>query len=302
MPEWDPEADVGADAARALIEAQFPELRGTSLREIDAGWDNVVYLVDERWAFRFPRRAIAVAGVEREIEVLGRLAPQLPIPIPTPAWIGAPTDAYPWPWFGAPYLPGRELALSGLPDEHRADAAAAVGTFLRVLHAPRLARLVGTALPVDPLRRADMGLRVKFARSRVDAASRADGRPPPAGLERLFADAERLPPPSTTRVVHGDLHPRHVLVDPQGRVTGIIDWGDVCSGDPSLDLSIAYGSFVGPARAAFVEAYGPIGGLAELRARVIAAFLAAALLSYAIDRGLPALRAESRRALERVVA
>ena len=53
------------------------------------GWDNTVWLVDESWVFRFPRRAAAVAGVEREIAVLPRLAPFLPLPIPSQSSSGA---------------------------------------------------------------------------------------------------------------------------------------------------------------------------------------------------------------------
>jgi thiamine kinase-like enzyme len=37
------------------------------------------------------------------------------------------------------------------------------------------------------------------------------------------------------RLLHGDFHPRHVYaVD--GRITGIIDWGDATAGDPVFDL------------------------------------------------------------------
>jgi hypothetical protein len=74
------------------------------------------------------------------------------------------------------------------------------------------------------------------------------------------------------------------------------------AGDPSADLSIAYGSFVGPAREAFLDAYGPVDGLTELRARVIATFLAAALLGHAAAKGWDGLRDESLRTFERVVA
>jgi aminoglycoside phosphotransferase (APT) family kinase protein len=95
---------------------------------------------------------------------------------------------------------------------------------------------------------------------------------------------------------------RHVLVGNDGRPTGVIDWGDVCTGDPSADVSIAYGCLAGEARAAFLDAYGPVDGLTELRARVVATFLSAALLSYGADQGWPNLRAEAHRALERVVA
>ncbi len=37
-------------------------------------------------------------------------------------------------------------------------------------------------------------------------------------------------------LLHGDLHPRHVFTA-GGRLTGIIDWGDVAAGDPRLDLA-----------------------------------------------------------------
>lgn len=299
MPEWDPEIEVDVDRARALIESQFPELRDVSVTEVAAGWDNVVHLVDERWAFRFPRRAIAIPGVHREIEVLPRLAAHLPLPIPEPRFIGTPTDDYPWPWFGAAYLPGSELADSGLPDERRVELGASLGAFLRGLHAPALASRIAASLPVDPMRRADMGFRIPHARRRLDQVIEAGFWQSTDAVERLITEATGLPPPPRTLVLHGDLHMRHVLVDDAGSATGIIDWGDVSAGDPSADLSIAYGSLAGGARRAFLDAYGPVDGLTELRARVIAVFLAAALLLYAADRGMEALRAESERSLER---
>jgi aminoglycoside phosphotransferase (APT) family kinase protein len=300
MPEWDPEIEVDADGARALIEAQFPELRGVSVTEVAAGWDNVVHLVDDRWAFRFPRRAIAIPGVEREIEVLPRLSAHLPLPIPEPRFVGAPSDEYPWPWFGAAYLPGVELAESGLPDVARVDLGAAMGAFLRELHAPGLASRIAPSLPVDPMRRADMGFRIPHARRRLDEVIEAGLWRSTDAVERLITDATGLPPPPRTLVLHGDLHARHVLVDKAGRATGVIDWGDVSAGDPSADLSVAYGSFAGEARAAFLDAYGPVDRLTELRARVIAVFLGAALLLYAADRGMEGLRVESLASLERV--
>jgi aminoglycoside phosphotransferase (APT) family kinase protein len=302
MPEWDPEVEVDAERARALIASQFPELRDASVRQVAAGWDNVVFLVGDAWAFRFPRREIAIPGVHRELATLGRLATHLPLPIPVPRFVGEPADGYPWPWFGADFLPGVELAEARLPDAARAELGAALGTFLRVLHAPRMSRLVGTTLPVDPMRRADMGFRVPHARRRLERVAGAGMWVPTHEMEGLLRRATGLPPPPRTAVLHGDLHLRHVLVDGEGRATGIIDWGDVCVGDPSIDLSIAYASLAGDARAAFIAAYGAIDGLTELRARVIGAFLAAALLDYAADRGMDALGQEARHSLERVIA
>jgi aminoglycoside phosphotransferase (APT) family kinase protein len=302
VPEWDAEIEIDTAAARRLIYGQFPELAGMTIERVAAGWDNVVHLVDDRWAFRFPRRAIAVPGVEREVTVLGQLAAHVPLPIPEPRWIGVPTDDYPWPWFGAPYLPGRELAVAEVADSRRVELAAALGGFLRALHAPRVARLVGTALPVDPNRRADMAWRVPMARDRLARVAELEGNQTSAEILALLADAERLPPSSRTRVLHGDLHARHVIVDAEGRLSGVIDWGDVCIGDPSIDLSIGYSAFAGDARAAFLDAYGRVDWVTALRARALGVGLSAALLEYAVNQDMAALRENSRQALERVVA
>jgi aminoglycoside phosphotransferase (APT) family kinase protein len=302
MPEWDPEVRVDTERARDLIEAQFPELRGAPVRELATGWDNIVHLVDDRWVFRFPQREIAVAGVHREIATLGRLAPNLPLPIPEPRFIGAPTDDYAWPWFGAGHITGTEIAEAGVADVARGEAAAAVGRFLGALHGNELASRVASSLPVDPMRRADMAVRVPRTRQRIEDLVARGLWTPTAGVENLLVEASRVPPSSTTVVVHGDLHARHVLLHGGGAAAGVIDWGDVCAGDPSIDLSIAFGTFAGDARDALLDAYGPIDGRTELRARTVAVFFGAALLAYAAERGMDALRDESERSLERAVA
>jgi aminoglycoside phosphotransferase (APT) family kinase protein len=39
--------------------------------------------------------------------------------------------------------------------------------------------------------------------------------------------------------IHGDLHPRNVLIQ-DGKITGIIDWGDISSGDQATDLAAVW--------------------------------------------------------------
>jgi aminoglycoside 2''-phosphotransferase len=39
-------------------------------------------------------------------------------------------------------------------------------------------------------------------------------------------------------LIHGDLAPEHILCNPEaGSITGVIDWGDACLGDPALDFA-----------------------------------------------------------------
>jgi aminoglycoside phosphotransferase (APT) family kinase protein len=127
MPEWDSEIEVGEDLARALIAAQFSELDATSLRRIGEGWDNIVWATGDDIAFRFPRREIAIPGVEREMAILPELAAQLPAPIPDATYAGAPSAEFPWPWFGSRLIAGQEVALAGLNASQRGKLAGGQG-------------------------------------------------------------------------------------------------------------------------------------------------------------------------------
>ena len=120
MPEWDAEVVVDEGLVHALLAEQFPELGASSAQLLGEGWDNSVWVVEERWAFRFPRRGIAIPGVERELAVLPALAPLLPVPIPVPRFVGEPSDRFPWPFFGAELLSGVEPCDAQLSDDDRA--------------------------------------------------------------------------------------------------------------------------------------------------------------------------------------
>lgn len=288
------EQQVDAERAALLVGRAFPQLRGQEVRLLAEGWDNTVHLVGDDWLFRFPRRGLAVPGVRREIAVLPRLASALPLPVPVPRFLGTPSADYPWPFWGAAVLSGRELADAGLPEDRREAAAAALGGFLRQLHdtalVADLADLAG--LPVDANRRADMAFRVAWARDELAALAAESRWETDARVVAVLGAAERLPPSTAPLVlVHGDLHTRHLLVA-DGQASGVIDWGDVGRADPAVDLPLAYCGFSGPARAAFFAAYGSVDEGAELRARALGIGLSAVLARDAAATGRAAALTE----------
>ncbi|HKE87926.1 MAG TPA: phosphotransferase [Vicinamibacterales bacterium] len=300
MAEWSAEITVGPDLARRLIREQFGHLPTERLRPLGSGWDNTVYLVDEVWVFRFPRREIAVAGVEREIAVLPQLT-ALPLPIPTPRFIGTNSSHYPWPFFGAGYVAGNELADVRLDDEGRAMLGAVLGRFLRSLHDPARLPSLADILPVDPNRRSDMGYRVERTRERLAEIERIGLWAIPSSLAPVLSSARDLPSVPPTVVAHGDLHIRHLLITADARPAGVIDWGDVCRADPSIDLSL-YWSLLSPlGREALRDAYGPVSEEQLLRARVLSLFINATLALYAHDEGLDALECEALIGLQRTM-
>ncbi len=121
-------------------------------------------------------------------------------------------------------------------------------------------------------------------------------------MEPLLERARALGPPSTQVPVHGDLHLRHVLVGPTGRAAGIIDWGDCCVGDPSIDLSFGFAAFEGDSLDAFVAAYGGVSADEELRARALAFGLCTMLAVYSHQQGREGLLTESLAAMTRASA
>ena len=303
MPEWDAEVVVGEGLVRALLGEQFPELDASSAQLLGEGWDNSVWVVEERWAFRFPRRGIAIPGVERELAVLPALAPLLPAPIPMPWFVGQPSDRFPWPFFGAELLSGVEPCDAQLSDDDRAELGGELGRFLRVLHSEATLDAVDPerSLPIDFNRRADMTFRVPRARENLAYLRELALWRPPAVVESILTSAELLPPSSDDLVLtHGDLHQRHVLIS-DSALAAVIDFGDVCLADPCIDLMLTWSLLTPDGRARFFAEYGQVTEEQLLRARVLAIVLDSMLARYADDAGNPSLLRESMAGLERTL-
>lgn len=299
-PQWAPEHVVDRDRARRLIQSQFSRLDSDTIELLGEGWDHTVWAVEGRWAFRFPRRAIVLPGLERSTVMLARIAPHLPAQVPVPEFLGRPEDDYPWPFVGGALIDGGEVADTDLGERQRRDMAAPVAAFLRALHAIDPAVASGV-LEVDPMGRTDMAVRVPIARDHVQQVEAAGIWTAPPAVEALFDVAVRLGPSETPVIVHGDLHARHLLVS-GGDLTGVIDWDDVCLADPASDLSLYWSVLTPPGRAIFREAYGELSQAQLVRARVLAVFLCSALALYADDLHLPNLRAEAVAGLDRAVS
>jgi aminoglycoside phosphotransferase (APT) family kinase protein len=294
MRQWTAEVTVDQALARRLIARQVPEVRAGTLRLLGGGWDNTVWLADERWVFRFPRRAIAIPGVEREIATLRRIAPQVPLPIPEPVFVGRPDAEFPWPFFGAPYIAGREPL--GLGPAARTGLGRPLAGFLRSLHGVS----VDDELPDDPMGRADMAIRVPKADEQLAELEGEGLWRRPASVGRLLDAALGLPRPEPTATVHGDLHFRHLLVDDHDRLAGVIDWGDLCRGDPAVDLPVLW-SLTPEGRREFLAVY-PVSDEQLLRARILALSLCAVLALYGHHENLPAVEAEALIGLDRAAA
>ena len=254
-----PAAEIAIDAAlvRALLAEQHPDLAGLPLRELDAGWDNTMFRLGEALVVRLPRRAAAADLIAHEQAWLAQLAARLPLPIPAPVRAGVPGGGYPWRWSVLPWIAGEAADLC----PPAGDQAARVGAFLRALHQPAPADA-----PANPVRGGPLRGRAAVVAARVERLARATPHITPDLLALWHAalDAPLDAPPGW---LHGDLHARNILVE-AGRISGIIDWGDITAGDPATDLAVLWMLFASAAaRQQALQAYGPVSAATHMRAR-----------------------------------
>jgi len=202
----------GADRHRLIAEALDRE--PTTLVEIDVGYDYDVAIVDDEWVFRFPRREVVEQALERELVLLPELAAALPVEVPLFEIVSR--DPL---YVGYSLIRGEPLVNED-PDGVRA--------FLDALHG-----FDASGLPVE---RPDWveTYREQCRRfvERVFPQLHADER---ARAEELFAEVDTLAGFEPV-LTHSDLGPEHMLVR-DGRLAGVIDWGDARIGDPALDYA-----------------------------------------------------------------
>jgi len=291
--------EIDSATARQLIASQFPGLRPVSIRPFAEGWDNTAFLVNERYIFRFPRRHIAVSLIQTEMHALPRLASRLPRSIPNPVFMGASSAAFPYPFAGYERLSGRSACAVNPTATERSALARPIAAFLAALHRLRPDELQ-LDLPGDELQRAQPKSMSALIRERWPQASIPATSEQQAVLAELL-DVDRDFGRRGPCPVHGDLYVRHLLLDEQARLTGVIDWGDLHLGDPAVDLALAWSFLPRSAHATFRAAYGEIDAGAWRLARLRALVSGLALWLYGHDRRDEDLVRESRLIMDQVL-
>ncbi|MER7708890.1 aminoglycoside phosphotransferase family protein [Kitasatospora sp. NPDC097605] len=296
--------EVTAELVRALLREQHPDLADRPVRLGARGWDNQLWRLGEDLAVRLPwATASADALLRKEHALTPLLAPLLPLPVPVAQRLGEPSARFPRPWIVTTWVPGTPADRA--PATHAAEAADTLAAFLSALHRPAPdgapASRDGRGGPP-----ADHG--EGFARalaSAVDLGLITD----PDAVRAVWEDAVAAPGWTGPALwLHADLHPANVLTA-DGTFCGVIDFGDVCAGDPACDLAAAWMLLPDGAADRFRDAYRPaLDPAAWRRARgwAVLRALSCLLIGEAGVRGRPGGKASwgppAKAALRRLTA
>jgi aminoglycoside phosphotransferase (APT) family kinase protein len=240
----DDDLAIDETLVRRLLDSQFPQWAGLPLTALPAGGtDNRIYRLGDDLSVRLPRRASWTSGTyDKEFEWLPRLAPQLPLPVPTPIAQGVPGEGYPNEWAVFDWLDGDDAATAPLDLRRAVVDLAELIAALRAIDPAGGPPAPGRGLP---LRSRDKGTRAGIA-ALGDAI---DGDAVTAAWETALAAPEWDRAPVW---LHCDLDARNLLVE-GGRITGVIDWGSSCVGDPAADVKVAWSVLDAETRPIFRE-------------------------------------------------
>lgn len=242
---------IDDDLVRRLVAGQFPQWAGLAVERFPSGGTmNAMYRLGDRMVVRLPLVAGGAGDVALEQKWLPRLAPRLPVAVPEVLGNGRPAGGYPWPWSVYRWLAGENPEAGALraPGRLAVDLAGFV-TAMRSITLPGApqAHRGGPVGSLDAETRAAIGELRGIPQEDVDCDA----------ATAVWEDALRAPVRDGQPVwLHADLMPGNLLVDGDGRLASVIDFGCTGAGDPACDLFPAWNLLPAGAREVFREALG----------------------------------------------
>lgn len=290
------EVDVSPALVRRLLAAQHPQWADLPLTVAgEWGTDHAMYRLGDALVVRLPRIGWAVKAVAAEQRWLPFLGPQLPVEIPDVVATGEPGEGYPWPWTVLTWIEG---AHPPTVDWWGAEQLAVdLARFNRALGAIDPADGPVAGSPGGPQR--GIPIRLRDEQVRACIARVADEFDADALLAAWEADAFVADHDGAPVWVHGDLTPGNLLLR-DGRLAGVLDFGGIAVGDPSVGLLPAWNLFAGQARQTFRD-FSNADDATWRRGRAWALSIAAVALPYYRDT-FPAICELSRRVVAEVLA
>ncbi len=225
------------DRVLARISQEFPDVKWTSVRIIDEGWDHFAVILDNSLVFRLPKTEEKRGYFADEVALLKLVAGHTNVRIPMVTHISQDETI-----IGYSYLPGRELdtATIDLFDEELLGLVSEqLALFLGDLHEISLEACRDLRLPERKPEDEVEWLRAGYS-------EHLQGRLPDEEcelIENYMKDLESCMLSCSTKVLlHADLGLDHIILDREDKTISIIDFSDWAFGDPAFDFCGLYDS------------------------------------------------------------
>jgi aminoglycoside 2''-phosphotransferase len=216
------------------IESEVPGLAVRSAVFIGEGWTSTAYRVNDEVVFKFPKRLAEWEELDREIAFLAHARPFLTLPVVEHLHQVRTSAGAPFGYAVYRNLPGEAVDPAKLSERARSALAADLAGFMRALHDMTPSPETGQILTHEDARAVSKQYQRVAEEKVAPHLSDAEGRCLTDLFTRYLEDPFNFA--GSPRILHADLSTQHVLHADES-VTGILDWGDVCLGDPDYDFS-----------------------------------------------------------------
>jgi aminoglycoside phosphotransferase (APT) family kinase protein len=265
--------EVDVPLVERLVATQFPQWAGLPIRPVERdGWDNWTFHLGNDMKVRLPSAMGYAEQAEKEAYWLPRLAPHLPLSVPVPIGIGRPAEGYPCPWSIYRWLEGEPVTRVNVD-----DAVQFGWDLAKFLIAMKRIDATGGPPPGQHnyFRGADvMAAYGDEARRSIDSIAETIDAPAAHAVLDAAAAAPFTGPPMW---LHGDIAAGNLL-QCEGQLAAVIDFGGCAVGDPACDLVIAWVFLDGAGRDSFRLSM-PADDAMWARARAWALWKAALMLA-----------------------
>ena len=214
----------------ALIAQHFPDIAIQHVHLNTDGWDHAVLIINNEQVFRFPLDEEYEQQLAREIQILIKLSPLVEANIPQYNYV--PNDSR---FAGYNLLPGEAISkqlYDSFSDTQKTAFAKHIAQFLTQLHTAPLAKF--PQLPKWFLYEDQPNLKMSVAKYLPSKLTASE-------MERVHAILNEIDTLLELKIpqvfIHNDLYSRHILWDATPEQLSIIDFSDMCLGDPAVDFN-----------------------------------------------------------------
>lgn len=295
----DNEIPVDEVLVRELVDSQFPQFASLPIKPLNAsGSSNIQYRLGNELLVRLPRQPGGGASIEKEHRWSEYMNVGLPVSVPEILHVGAAAPEYPEPWSILKWIDGHH--------PKSADGIDVARQLAEVLIAFR-------ELEITPAAKADKSLRKPYRgrtlgehdpwmRKSIKDCRAVEGLDIDLDVATgVWDEAMKLPgvsdPPPQETWFHGDIVAENLLIR-DGQLVGLIDFGGLGIGDPTVDLHGAWELFTPEVRDVFRNHVG-VDEATWLRGRAWA--LAIAMMTFAYYWKTMPERIESRLKMAQAV-
>lgn len=243
------ELPIDATLVRRLVDSAFPTYAEHEVVALPrSGSSNALFRLGDDALVRLPRQPGGGVSLVKEAAWLPSVAAGVSVAVPEILELGEPDLGYPEPWAITSWLPGRRLsppALAPAPAPLGGDGGQLARDLATFVAEIRSLEVPGRAAGDEslawyrglPLWQLDAEFRDAAAQCRalgtaldIDHALDVWGSAVEASRQVERVDTW----------FHGDLLTENLLVDDSGGLAGVLDFGGLAIGDPTVDLVVAW--------------------------------------------------------------